>query len=75
MTCSACFLIEARTYQQARDGIIHMLGPPPLITKWENTLLLYLMKTLPQLRLLSQMTLACVKLTHKISQYRRVEMD
>ena len=44
------------------------LGPFPLITNLENALHWDLMETFPQLRLLPLMILACVKLTHKISQ-------
>ena len=57
--------------QQPRDGTIHHgLGPPPLITKWENALKLDLIEVFPQLRLLPLTTLACIKLIHKTSQYK-----
>lgn len=40
--------------QPPMDGTNHYgLGPPPLITKWENTLQLDVIKTLPRLRLYS----------------------
>ena len=56
--------------QQPTDGNTHHeLGPPLLITKWENALQLDLMEACPLLRFVPLMTLVCVKLTHKTSQY------
>jgi len=55
---------------QPRDGPTHNgLAPPTLITNWENALQLDLVEAFPQGRL-SVLTPACVKLTHKTSQYR-----
>jgi hypothetical protein len=54
---------------QPRNGTNHN-GPSHLITNWENALQLDLMEAFPQGRLLSVITPACVKLTHKTSQYK-----
>ena len=47
-------LLSERTQDhQPRDGPTHNgLGPPPLITNWENALQLDLMEAFPQVRLL-----------------------
>jgi len=60
LACSACSLIEPRI--SSPGTVPPTMGPTPLITNWENAL---------QLRLLSVITPACVKLTHKTSRYRR----
>lgn len=56
--------------RQPRDGTTHHgLGPPTMVTKWEDVLQLNLMEAFPHLRLLSLVTLAHVKLTYKTSKY------
>ena len=57
MACSACFLIEPN------DTTQHGLGPPTLITNWENALQAYQGGISSTEALSSLMTLACVKLT------------
>ena len=65
LACSACFLIEPKTTSSGMTP--STVGPPPLITNWENA---------PQLGIFSTeapfsvITPACVKLTHKPSQYK-----
>jgi hypothetical protein len=65
-------LLSYRTQDhQPRNGTTHHeLGPPPLITDWENTSQLYLMEAFPQLRLLPLWWLKLVSSWHKISQYK-----
>jgi hypothetical protein len=61
-------LLSCRTQDYPpKDGTTRKgLGPPSLITNWENALQLDLMKPFPQGQVLSLfLTLACVKLTHK----------
>lgn len=56
--------------RQPRDSTTHHgLGPPAMVTKWEDVLQLNLMEAFPHQRLLSLITLAHVKLTYKTSQY------
>ena len=58
-------------FYQPRDGTTHNgLGSPALITNGENALQLDLMEAF-QGRLLSLITPACVKLTHKTSHWER----
>ena len=51
LACSACFLIEPKTI--SRGMAPPTMGPPSLITNWENSLKLDLMEAFPYLKLLS----------------------
>jgi hypothetical protein len=51
LPCSACFLIQPKTTSPGMPP--PTVGPSPLITNWENALLLDLMEAFPQLKLLS----------------------
>jgi hypothetical protein len=51
LACSACFLIEPKT---TSPGMVPpTMGPPLLITNWENALQMDLMEAFPQLKFLS----------------------
>jgi hypothetical protein len=50
LACSACFLIQPKT---TSPGMVPLtMGPPHLITNWENALQLELMEAFPHLKLL-----------------------
>ena len=68
LACSAHLLIEPRT--NSPEMVPSTTGSPPLITNWENALYLELTKAISPTELLA-LTLACVKLSHKSSQYRQ----
>jgi hypothetical protein len=52
LACSACFLIEPKI--TGSKVVPPTMGPPSLITNWENALQLDLVEAFPQLKLLSQ---------------------
>ena len=57
LACSACFLTDPQRWHHPQE-----VGSSPVITNRENALKLDLIEAFPQLRLLSPMTLAYVKL-------------
>jgi hypothetical protein len=61
LACSACSLIEPKT--TSPEMVPPTRVPPPLITSWENALQLDLMQAFPQMKFLSLITPAGVKLT------------
>ena len=68
LACSACFRIEPSATSPGMAP--PTMGPPHLITNWENALQLDPMEAFPQGRIFfSVITPACVKLIHKTSQY------
>jgi hypothetical protein len=64
LACSACFLTEPRTTSPGMAP--PTVGPPTLITNWENALQLDLIEAFPPF---SVITPPCVKLTHKTRQF------
>jgi hypothetical protein len=73
LACIACFLIELKTTSQGMAP--PTMGPSTLITNQENASQLDLMEAFPQLKVeevISVITAACVKLTHRTSQYSSI---